>query len=125
MKTLDEMIEVMQAFKNGQPIECKLLCQPNWQDTTDPRWNWRDFDYRIAVRKPSIDWTAINDKYIYLAVDGDGTVWLYSKRPILTDERVFWCHPDGVGKLADDLFASFDRGTCDWRDSLICRPGFE
>ena len=38
MTTLDEMIEVMQAFKRGEEIEASLLGHTIWEDETDPGW---------------------------------------------------------------------------------------
>jgi hypothetical protein len=43
-----EKLAVMQAFLDGQPIQCKLatLSDPNWTDC-DPMWNWGTYDYRV------------------------------------------------------------------------------
>ena len=50
MKTIDEMIAVMTAYKNGQQIEYIVRRNLNdvWEITFSPKWNWGDFDYRIA-----------------------------------------------------------------------------
>ena len=50
MKTIDEMIAVMTAYKNGAKIESAHTdCGPDeWEDTPKPFWNWFDCDYRIA-----------------------------------------------------------------------------
>lgn len=44
-----EMLEVMEAFEQGQPIQarCKLLDEQSWRDVTNPYWVWNLFDYRI------------------------------------------------------------------------------
>ena len=53
MKDIDEMIEVMQAYKNGEQIE---FCYTDevikvWQDTNGkPLWNWGDTDYRVKPK---------------------------------------------------------------------------
>ena len=53
MKDIDEMIEVMQAYKNGEQIE---FCYTDevikvWEDTNGkPLWNWGDTDYRVKPK---------------------------------------------------------------------------
>lgn len=45
--TTDEILAVLQAFKEGKKIEAK--CKPNglWKETSIPLWNFADFDYRV------------------------------------------------------------------------------
>ena len=53
MKSTKEMIEVMQAYENGEQIE---FCYTDevikvWQDTNEkPLWNWGDTDYRVKPK---------------------------------------------------------------------------
>jgi hypothetical protein len=55
MKTLDEMIAVMQAAKEGKQIQSRpykcSCCKPpkecTWRDDNNPAWNWRIHDYRV------------------------------------------------------------------------------
>ena len=53
MKTIKEMIEVMQACERGEQIE---FCYTDevikvWQDTNGkPLWNWGDTDYRVKLK---------------------------------------------------------------------------
>ena len=48
MKTALEMIEVMQHHINGGEVEIENY--PNiWIDSTRPRWDWSNCDYRIKV----------------------------------------------------------------------------
>ena len=53
MKTIKEMIEVMQACERGEQIE---FCYTDevikvWQDTNGkPLWNWGDTDYRVKPK---------------------------------------------------------------------------
>ena len=76
---------------------------------------------RPALTKPSINWDHVADEFIALATDADNSPWLYSKVP--NDSRHFWVG-GGRGTLANG-FSSFVPGTCDWRDSLVIRPGYE
>ena len=38
--TIDEMIEVMQAFKWGEEIEVSYKRQDKWSAISDPDWSW-------------------------------------------------------------------------------------
>jgi hypothetical protein len=53
MRSLDYMIEVMTAARDGKKIECRCLTVPDeWEPLQSGRgawnWNWPTFDYRIA-----------------------------------------------------------------------------
>ena len=57
MTTLQEKIEVMQAFARGEKIEWIHKNDKNdnsdeWDTTIAPRWNWEKIDYRIAKPEP-------------------------------------------------------------------------
>ena len=47
MKTIDEMVAVMTAARDGKPVQFKPAHSPLWQDTITPNWNWAASDYRI------------------------------------------------------------------------------
>lgn len=52
---LDEMIQVMQACKDGKEIEfvhripLKLI-DDNWRMNTPPKWDWDNFNYRVKTK---------------------------------------------------------------------------
>lgn len=118
MKTIDEMIEVMQAYRDGKPVERTPLGVAAWSAPVEPMWDWMHFDYRIAVTKPSIDWSHVAPKYRWMAVTHRGVGTLFTHEPFITDSG--W---DAAGRCAvSSCFASFTPGTCDWRDSLVERP---
>lgn len=55
MKTIDEMIAVMQAAKleNGKNIQISDKSVERWSDCYGmPGWNWGEFDYRIVPPPP-------------------------------------------------------------------------
>ena len=71
------------------------------------------------VVKPSIDWEHVDSKFNYLAEDANGDAFLYEKEPFST--MTAFCN--GGGDVAEVfMFASYVKGTCDWKDSLIKRP---
>lgn len=91
-----------------------MACRPLW----NPAWI-----YRAVSAKPSIDWSHVRAEFNWLASDEEGAR-LYSRKPSFIELDV-WESVNG-GKVADaNAFASYTPGTCDWRDSLICRPGAE
>lgn len=50
MRTIDEMIAVMQAFKEGKKIEIRREGDDegdDWVDICCPKWNWHGYDYRV------------------------------------------------------------------------------
>ena len=48
MKTIDEMIAVMTAYKNGAKIESREYTDNEWCSCEVPSWNWDYCDHRIA-----------------------------------------------------------------------------
>lgn len=120
--TTAQKIAVMQAFAEGKDIECSGF-GGDWSAFSkeiEPNWNWEDCDYRVAETKPSINWDHVSKDYNYLAEDEDGFAFLYKSRP--TAGISDWYSEDFY---RSDGFASFKPGTCDWKDSLIVRPGYE
>ncbi len=47
MKTIEEQIAVMKHFANGGKVEYRDN-EGNWHLISDPMWNWRHYNYRIA-----------------------------------------------------------------------------
>lgn len=48
MKTIKEMIEVMQAYVGGKKIECRNINDhSDWLSTQTPAWDWLRWDYRV------------------------------------------------------------------------------
>ncbi len=57
MKTIDEMIDVMQRFKDGAKIECKRRNDDSdpWDPAPFPAWEWDSFDYRVKPVTKTMD----------------------------------------------------------------------
>ena len=72
------------------------------------------------VTKPSINWDNVHSKFNYLAQDADGSAWLYAEKPQINHSS-HWSVVLGNDTKADS-HASYDPGTCDWKDSLVKRP---
>lgn len=70
---LERWIAVMQAAKDGKPIEVRTRsCELTWGTSCDPDWNWAQYDYRVKVEpekitlwrwflngKPYLPWSAV------------------------------------------------------------------
>lgn len=68
--------------------------------------------------KPSINWDHVSPSFHFLAVDEDGTPWLYKKEPSVWNNR--WV--SGAGLRADTLSSLIIPDNLDWKQSLIKRP---
>ena len=54
VKTIKEMIEVMEHYENYGEIECVEKGNNNWEIVTKPLWNWDDCEYRIKEQKQKV-----------------------------------------------------------------------
>jgi hypothetical protein len=91
-----------------------------WVSADDPAWVWRTVYRKAADTKPTIDWANVAEGWNWLARDADGLGFLYTEKP-----QVFPTCWMGEDDSSTRTFASYRPGTCDWRESLICRPGYE
>ena len=48
------MIEVMQAYVDGEEIEVKLPTSAGWVGPQPPSWRWGDLEYRVKPKKLTI-----------------------------------------------------------------------
>jgi len=48
---LAQMIAVMSAALQGAEIECLCKSDPydEWRTIIEPKWNWKNFDYRVKI----------------------------------------------------------------------------
>lgn len=60
--TVDQMIAVLQAHKEGKKIECNTYDGGGWQLTTSPMWDFLLYDYRIK-QEP---------REFFIVLDGQG-----------------------------------------------------
>ena len=121
MKTTEEKMAVMQAHLEGKPIEWAHsgFLHGKWVVTQFPYWDWVNYDYRVAVTKPSINWDHVHPDFNWLATDMDHTSYLYTSEPYTRNAE--W-QADSARVIPGNPFASFKEGTCDWKDSLVKRP---
>ncbi len=119
--TVDEMIEVLQAYKNGKTIQVrpKLYDDKSYEDISDPSFRFGQFEYRVKPDEPDyINWDHVHSDYKFMARNINGTVFLFSVKPITTGD--FWNSPGLVCRAI--VFSSYKRGTVSWENSLVERP---
>lgn len=90
MKTLKEQIEIMQAHLDGVEIEYRRFDDndDDWELSTTPRWNWWDYEYRIA--EPAKEKVKVNAYrsdigFVRLCVAGSELDKAYGDTPIEID----------------------------------------
>ena len=47
-QSIESMIEVLQAYKDGKKIEYRIVGSTKWSTTDDPQWHFVGCEYRIA-----------------------------------------------------------------------------
>lgn len=76
--------------------------------------------------KPSVDWAEVPPGSDWLAVDKNGNGHVFTARPAVDKNFGEWivndCYITPYITTAK-IFESYERGTCEWTDSLIARPG--
>ena len=70
--------------------------------------------------KPSIDWSHVKGEYKWLAVDKDGSAYVYKDEPERSGSDYWYSHNGSLNEV--NGLASYTPGTCDWQDSLVKRP---
>ena len=95
-------------------------------DDIKPSDRWPAIVFRRvkpAPTKPDVDWSVLIDEIIHIARDEDDRVWGYIVKPYFFEDDGVWRAEEKCYCL--DGLKSISPGTCDWRDSLIVRPGYE
>lgn len=120
-----EKIEIMQAFLDGEKIE--VFCNGGWVwelVMAEPNWNWEVNYYRIKPKvKPSINWDEVTKHYNYLVQQPFGGCYLFKSKPYI--KSISWGNEQEKCGLQIKSHSSLNLGDCDWKESLVCRPGFE
>jgi hypothetical protein len=114
-----EKLSIVKAlFVDGKIIEHSLNGE-DWKNFYHVDVNfWSEHYYRIKTTKPSIDWSHVSDEYKWMATDEDGRTFLFCSFPWV--DGSYWCTKNN--SVDCEGFASFELGTCDWKDSLVERP---
>ena len=100
MKDIDEMIEVMQAYKNGEQIE---FCYTDevikvWEDTNGkPLWNWGDTDYRVKPKPKYVPFETAEDFLEAQNLHGQVIIQYVNKEKTVFNQ--FYAYVNNLGKI--------------------------
>lgn len=118
MKTLLEMILVMQYYKIHGEGSVEFSKTDVWV-CAEPLWNWEEYTYRIIRTQDTIDWSHIHPCYQWMARNETDEAHLFSTKPEIS--KYFSWHSKSGNVVTTSSHVSYKQGTCDWRDSLVCR----
>lgn len=110
MKTIKEMVDIMQAYQEGEQIQIYNKMHKQWIDLEDePNWNWSLQDYRVKPKpdfRPfkSVDEFLEAQKEHGIEVKGILTNTVYSvfinfKGEILMMDKYSFSFKDNVRKM--------------------------
>ena len=118
-KRAEETYPVLVKFQDYDELHISYTMEGRYHS----QGNITLFPYPVEVVKasikPSINWEHVSSEFNYLAEDADGVVFLYEDKPFTAMET--WMVDNGDLAEAHTL-ASYTKGTCDWKDSLVKRP---
>ena len=113
------MIEVMQAYVDGEAVE--VMVAAGWKKVYNPQFDFYR-EYRIAKTPDIINWGHVAPEFKYMARDQNGYSYLYNVKPYTAGKT--WC-VEGCKLTKPENFSSYRKGTVEWKDSLVIRPGCE
>lgn len=109
-------------YRRGGAVEHKIS-SGKWLSKPSDESLYADSIYRAAVTKPSVDWSQVGAQIVAFARNSSGVAMGCTRVPII---RHLWNRWEAsAGTYPASLWPSYTPGTCDWKDSLIVRPGVE
>lgn len=111
---------LFEARLYGEVIE--YFCNYKWVEVPHPGF-YNSETYRVRpapITYDSINWNHVAPQFIAMVRDGCGDALLWEFIP--TIDRLSW-HCLGSRMTNATVFSSYTRGTCDWKDSFVLRPG--
>ena len=112
--------EIARAWVDGAEIEYFSQFEECWEPKKHGYWD-EYTQYRVKPATPhSIDWSHVAKHINAMVGCPSGQVILVPKEPIKIAKG--WIVDDYAETANAEDFASFKRGTIDWKDSLVLRP---
>ena len=98
MKTIQEMIDVMQAYQEGKQIQIYDKMHKQWIDHEDkPNWNWGLYDYRV---KPKTKYVPFETAEEFLEAQNEhGQVIIQYLNKENTVFKQFYAYVNNLGKI--------------------------
>lgn len=118
---IDEMIKVLNAYKEGKPIEGrnKATSWSAWYGLLTPTWNFKDYEYRIANEQQIKKTRIMTNKELskWLAQGNGAMRWSSHERAPVTTEFVYDEHQENYTVASGIIIRGFDEK--EWHKPLI------
>lgn len=106
---IDEMIKILNAYKEGKKIECRYKdrsMSDSWSYIDVPAWNWEMYEYRVKQEPRRMTYKEVND---WLA-KGNGRYKITGDAPLLNHD---------VNETVDSNLVIRAWHENDWHEPLI------
>jgi len=115
------------AIDNGfDSIEFKGLITEKWKPVEDEHYEniiLGKLEIRIKQTPDSIDWTHVSTDIYCMARDEIGISYGYTSK--IRRGQFNWATCDCSNVINMSIFASYKRGTVDWKESLVLNPYYK
>ena len=121
MKTINEMIKIMQAYERGEQIEA---CYGGvWVDIDMPEWSWGLRDYRVKPKKKYIPFETAEEFLAAYRKHGETVRCklddeLYHAYINNRDETILVSHYGRTGSITTNIVNMYDK--YEFEDSTPC-----
>lgn len=76
MKTIEEMLAVMTAYKEGKTIEVGYKGS-DWEEIDTPSWDWSTLDYRVKPEPKQPTYRPYKDAKEFIKAQSEHGMYLY------------------------------------------------
>lgn len=118
MKVPEKHRAIAHLAVDGAEIEWFNQFIERWEPKEHDHWS-KHIQYRVKQTPHSIDWSHVHKKYVALVQFANGQILLLDKVPEMRRHEVY--RQALTSYAIPEDFASFKRGTIDWKDSLVLR----
>ncbi len=113
-------VAVMQAFINGDKIQCKARDKGVWRDVDTPIWNWYEYIYRIVKEEPTCKWVPYNTiEEVLEALKEHGPFIHYSNLPG-EYEAIISTYGNAIKTFTSTMTFRELLDNCVWQDGTKC-----
>lgn len=116
-KDINEMIAVMQAYRDGKRVEFRDAYKKVWRDVDEPSWDWDKSDYRV---KPELKLVPYESAEEFFAAQKEHGPYLVDKGGLYAIPTVVT--NDGLGPFGDWASLTWFNlaKCCIWQDGTLC-----
>ena len=96
MKTIQEKIEIMQAYERGEQIQVKGS-DIEWIDIVSPKWDWINYDYRVKPKPKYVPFETAEDFLDAQNEHGQVIIQYVNKEKTVFNQ--FYAYVNNLGKI--------------------------